>query len=158
VSSKHLCKRAIFASLLLSACGAHSAAGAPPQPIGIALAEVRYAPAPPNLPKGVQMAVLEGDPKRASMFTLRLRVPAGFSLVPHTHPVDERVTVLAGAVQVGFGTTVDAANTRTYPAGSFYINPPGLAHFVLSPRGADLQITAMGPWRADFLSHAPSAP
>jgi quercetin dioxygenase-like cupin family protein len=158
VSSKYFRKCGIFTSLLLSACGAHGAAVSPPQPIGIDVAEVRYAPAPPNLPKGVQMAVLEGDPKRAGMFTLRLRVPAGFSLIPHTHPAAERVTVLAGAVQVGFGTALDPAKTRTYPAGSFYINPPGLAHFVLSPRGADLQITAMGPWRADFLSAASSAP
>jgi len=142
----------LLCSLVAAGCaGRHATSGPPAQPIGVPAAEVAYAPAPPNLPKGVEMAVLEGDPKRAAMFTLRLRVPAGFSLIPHTHPVDERVTVLGGAVQVGFGDKVDAAAVRTYPAGSFYVNPPGLPHFVLSPGGAEIQITAMGPWRADFL-------
>jgi quercetin dioxygenase-like cupin family protein len=152
LNSMSFAPRILVCSLLVASCaGSHATSRPPAQPIGVPAGEVTYAPAPPNLPKGVEMAVLEGDPKRAAIFTLRLRVPAGFSLPPHTHPVDERVTVLAGAVQVGFGDQVTAEAVRTYPAGSFYVNPPGLPHFVLSPGGAEIQITAMGPWRADFL-------
>lgn len=112
-------------------------------------AAIVFAPAPPNLPAGVELAVLEGDPKREGMFTLRLKAPPGFLLPPHTHPVHERVTVISGSISVGFGETLQRDKARLFSAGSFYVNPPGLAHFVFSDAGAVVQITGMGPWRVD---------
>jgi quercetin dioxygenase-like cupin family protein len=149
-----------FAALCALSLPLHGAGCAPrpvlphaSAPIGIADGDVEFAPAPPNLPAGVELAVLEGDPKRAAVFTLRLRLPAGFALIPHTHGSDERVTVLRGEVQVGFGEDVSAP-TRSYRAGSFYVNPPGFTHFVRSAGGAEIQITALGPWRTDFVSQS----
>ncbi|MGH8629201.1 MAG: cupin domain-containing protein, partial [Burkholderiales bacterium] len=56
--------------------------------------QMRWQPGPSTLPPGVQLVVLEGDPKKEGLFTMRLKVPAGTRLPPHTHPRDERVTVL----------------------------------------------------------------
>jgi len=106
------------------------------------------------MPKGVEMVVLEGDPKAEGMFTVRLKAPAGFSLPPHTHPTDERVTVLEGSVSVGFGAAADHGAAQNFPAGSFYVNPPDVAHYVFSDEGCTLQITAQGPWRVDVLPSA----
>lgn len=111
---------------------------------------VAFKPAPPTMPKGVELAVLEGDPKQVGMFTLRLKAPPGFLLAPHTHPVDERVTVISGAISVGFGSQVDKAKARTFTAGGFYVNPPSATHYVFSEQGAVVQITGMGPWKVDF--------
>jgi quercetin dioxygenase-like cupin family protein len=113
--------------------------------------EIVFRPGPPNMPKGVEMVVLEGDPKREGMFTIRLKAPAGFALAPHTHPADERVTVLDGAVSVGFGNATDRNAAKSFAAGSFYINPANVAHYVFSDEGVTLQITGEGPWRVDFL-------
>ena len=110
-----------------------------------------FQPGPPNMPKGVELAVLEGDPKAEGMFTLRLKAPAGFVLLPHTHPADERVTVLAGSISVGFGVLSERATAKSFGPGSFYVNPAGVAHYVFSDEGAVVQITGQGPWRVDPL-------
>ena len=102
--------------------------------------------APPTLPAGSKTAVLEGDPRSEGMFTMRVRVPAGASLAPHWHPRDERVTVLSGAVELGFGTTADKSATKRYGAGSFYVNPPRTMHYVFFPEETVLQMTGIGPW------------
>lgn len=101
---------------------------------------------PPTLPRGAKMAVLEGDPRLEGMFTLRVLVPAGSKLTPHWHPRDERVTVLSGAVELGFGTTADPAATKRYGTGSFYLNPPREMHYLFFPEETVLQMTGQGPW------------
>ena len=106
---------------------------------------------PPSMPKGTKIAVLEGDPKQAGMFTIRLRVPAGSKVLPHWHPRAERVTVLSGVVKVGFGDTWNDAAMRAFGAGDFYVNPPESRHFVGFPRTAVIQITGEGPWELNLV-------
>ena len=142
-------------TLGLTGCvGKNYAAGsghAPKPAIQHPAAAIVFRPGPPSMPKGVQMVVLEGDPKLEGLFTLRLKAPAGFALAPHTHPTDERVTVLEGSVSVGFGQATDRAAAKSFGPGSFYVNPANVAHFVFSEEGATLQITGEGPWQVDFL-------
>ncbi|HEX6242551.1 MAG TPA: cupin domain-containing protein [Polyangiales bacterium] len=113
------------------------------------VSSIVFRPAPAGMPPGVELAVLEGDPKADGIFTLRLKAPPGFLLPPHTHPVDERVTVISGSVSVGFGSTVQKEQARAFPAGSFYVNPPGVPHYVFSDTGAIVQITGTGPWKVE---------
>jgi quercetin dioxygenase-like cupin family protein len=110
---------------------------------------VVFRPAPPGMPKGVAMAVLEGDPRQPGIFTLRLKAPPGFLLPPHTHPTEERVTVLAGSIAVGFGGSVERASARKFGVGAFYVTPPGVAHYVFSDEGVTVQITGIGPWKVE---------
>lgn len=131
----------IAASLLLLLSAA--------EPIQIDAAKVVWQDAPPSMPKGTQMAVLEGDPKKEGIFTIRLKAPKGFFLDVHTHPADERVTVIDGKIAVGFGKTVDKNKARTFSAGAFYVNPKGEEHFVFSDEGAVVQITGLGPWKVE---------
>jgi len=133
------------------------AAAPPAGTIQLAPGQVRWGPASPAMPPGTQLAVLEGDPKAARAFTIRLKVPAGAAIAPHWHPRDERVTVLSGIVAVGFGDTIDAAAVTRFPAGSFYVNPAHSHHYVLFPEASVVQITGVGPWEVKFLD-APAAP
>lgn len=114
--------------------------------------ELNWKPAPSNMPAGTETAVLEGDPRGEGLFTLRLRGPAGTQLAPHTHPQPERVTVIHGAVAVGFGTAFDAARLRVFRAGDYYLNPTGAPHFVRFVEDSVLQVTGQGPWRLDYLA------
>jgi quercetin dioxygenase-like cupin family protein len=109
--------------------------------------EVRWTDAPGTMPPGSQVAVLEGHPQTEGIFTMRIKAPAGTRLPPHTHPKPERVTVLSGAVHVGFGTLFDRSKARKFPAGSFYVNPPDTAHFIFMDEETVIQITGEGPWR-----------
>lgn len=102
--------------------------------------------APPTLPKGTQIAVLEGDLRAPGLFTARLKVPAGTVLAPHTHPRHERVTVLSGRILVGFGKKVDEAKATEFRAGGFYVNPPDEAHYLVIAEETVLQLTCEGPW------------
>jgi quercetin dioxygenase-like cupin family protein len=134
------------------AAGLALAAGAAPGTSAIRFKpdEMTWKDGPPSLPPGTKIAVLEGDPKQAALFTMRVKLPAGSVLKPHTHPVDERVTVISGTVNVGFGDAVDKAQSIRFPAGSYYVNPPGSPHYLWSDEEVVLQLTNMGPWKVDF--------
>jgi quercetin dioxygenase-like cupin family protein len=120
------------------------------QPIQITT--VTWRDAPPTLPPGSQIAVLEGDPKAPGTFTMRIKLPAGTKIMPHTHPHPERVTVIWGEARVGFGDVYDAKKTKRFPAGSFYVNPPESHHFLYFPRQTVLQMTGEGPWELHYLN------
>lgn len=102
--------------------------------------------APPSMPKGTQIAVLEGNPQQPGLFTIRLKVPAGSTIAPHTHPRDERVTVLSGKVTVTIGGT-----SKTFTAGGFYVNPPGEVHSLTIDEETVLQLTCEGPWELKYV-------
>jgi quercetin dioxygenase-like cupin family protein len=133
-------------------------------PIRLNAADVGWNDAPPTLPSGAKVAVLEGDPRKPGLFTIRLKLPAGGRLNPHIHPTDERVTVLSGSVQVGFGERFDPAKGKTYTAGAYYVTPTPTPHFVWADEECVLQVTGMGPWGLTFIEPAdrerplPSAP
>ncbi len=55
--------------------------------------ELTWGAAPPFLPSGAQIAVLDGDPSQAVRITLRLEMPAGYEIPAHWHPTQEDVTV-----------------------------------------------------------------
>ncbi|HKO54740.1 MAG TPA: cupin domain-containing protein [Thermoanaerobaculia bacterium] len=111
----------------------------------IQVAKVTWKPGPPSMPKGTQIAVLEGNQTQAGMFTIRLKLPRGSQVPLHWHPRPERVTVLSGEAQVGFGDKV-TKDVTSFRAGSFYVNPPLSHHFVLFPQETVIQITGEGPW------------
>ncbi len=120
-------------------------------PTAIQFTHVDWKPGPASMPKGTKMAVLEGDPKAAGMFTMRLMIPKGSRVAPHWHPRPERVTILSGEVGVGFGDEFAAKDVTKFHAGGFYVNPPESHHYVDFTRDSVIQITGEGPWEIHFL-------
>jgi quercetin dioxygenase-like cupin family protein len=116
--------------------------------------DVKWGPAPKVLPAGAQAAVLFGDPKKEGLFALRLKVPAGYAVPPHTHPVDEVVTVISGTFNLGMGETADRSAAKALPAGSFFALPPGTPHFVYIDEETVIQITTNGPWGLTYVNPA----
>lgn len=113
--------------------------------------EVTWSDAPASLPAGSKIAVLEGDPRKEGLFTLRVKVPAGSRVNPHTHPRPERVTVLWGEARLGFGERYDPKKVKRFPAGSYYVNPPDSVHYLYFPRTTVLQMTGEGPWELTYV-------
>jgi quercetin dioxygenase-like cupin family protein len=141
----------IALALFLAACASApirqtAAPVLPPGAIQYPVNSLQWKAAPPSLPKGSEVAILEGDPKKEGMFTMRIKLPAGSIIPPHWHPRDERVTVISGALRVGIGDVIDEKTTTRFEAGSFYLNPPELHHYLLIDRDSVLQLTCMGPW------------
>src|SRR3954454_19878869 len=65
--------------------------------------DIKWSPGPPSLPAGAEVALLYGDPAKEGLFALRLKVPKGYRVPPHTHPRPEIATVLSGTVRLGMG-------------------------------------------------------
>jgi quercetin dioxygenase-like cupin family protein len=114
--------------------------------------EIKWGPAPAMLPPGAEAAVLFGDPSKEGYFVLRLKFPAGYSVAPHTHPVDEVVTVISGTFSMGMGETADRRKAQPLPAGSFFALPPGMAHYVFLQEETVIQISTEGPWGLTYIN------
>jgi quercetin dioxygenase-like cupin family protein len=118
----------------------------------VAPQDIKWGPAPAVLPPGAEAAVLLGDPSKEGLFVLRLKFPAGYRVAPHTHPVDEVVTVISGTFHEGMGETFDRRKAQAFPAGSFFARPPGMAHYVLMEEEAVIQISTNGPWGLTYIN------
>jgi quercetin dioxygenase-like cupin family protein len=127
---------------------------AKPQAHVITPTDLNWGPAPVILPAGARVAVLEGDPSKAGPFTMRLEMPAGYRIPPHFHPVDEHVTVISGAFQVGMGDTFDEGKLTTLPPGTFGVIPPGMQHFARADKATVVQLHGVGPWGLTYVNPA----
>jgi quercetin dioxygenase-like cupin family protein len=116
--------------------------------------KVQWQPGPPSLPKGAQIAVLEGDPGKEGPFVFRVKLPDGYRVPPHTHPKTERITVLAGTFYIGMGDKFDAKAARPMPAGTYGHWPAGMKHFVWAKGETTLQFHGIGPWSIEYVNPA----
>ena len=142
----------IASSILFSLAAAGSMQGAMAQEHKIIAAdEVKWVSAPPSIPPGAQAAVLYGDPGKEGLFVLRLKLPKGYRLAPHTHPKPEIVTVVSGTFRFGMGETADRSKAQPLGAGSFFAMPPGMAHFAFTDVETVIQLNATGPWSLTYV-------
>src|SRR4029078_12381715 len=81
--------------------------------------DIKWGPAPPNIPPGAQLAVVAGDPSKEGLFTIRLKMPANFKVPAHHHPTDEFVTVISGDFRVGLGDKLDMDKGQSLKHGAF---------------------------------------
>jgi quercetin dioxygenase-like cupin family protein len=97
-------------------------------------AEAQWGAAPPMLPSGAQIAVLAGDPTKAVPYTIRLKFPANYAIPPHSHPTDEQVVVVSGALTFGMGQTLakTSAANKTLSGGGFALMPANMNHFAFT--------------------------
>ena len=114
--------------------------------------QVKWAAAPAALPKGAEIAVLYGDPGKEGLFAMRLKLPDGYKIAPHTHPTIEAVTVISGTFKLGMGDTADEAKAQMLPAGSFFAFPPGTPHYAFTEGETIVQISTNGPWGLTYVN------
>ena len=95
--------------------------------------------------------MLEGDPSKEGYFALRIKMPEGYVIPPHWHPVQERVTVLSGALRLGMGEVVDGQRTQYLPEGTYFSLAPRMAHYALTEGETVLQLTSIGPWQINYI-------
>jgi len=137
----------LLVSVLLTPLGFSQTAFTPDQ--------VKFGPAPPFIPAGAQLAVLEGDPMAATGdFTVRLKMPDGYRIAPHWHPNRENVTVVSGTLKVGMGDKFDATHMMSFPAGSFAYLDPDMHHYAMSSGDTVIQIHGMSPLKVNYINPA----
>jgi quercetin dioxygenase-like cupin family protein len=136
------------------ACGLGSMALAGDMDSTTALAGTHWGPAPPVLPKGAELAVMAGDPAKTGFVSLRLKLPAGYTIPPHTHPTDEHVTVLSGSLALGMGDTIDPKAQIVLKAGGYGVAAAGMHHYATTKTGAVIQVDMMGPFAITYINPA----
>lgn len=120
----------------------------------VAPQEIKWAPGPASIPPGAEAAVLYGDPGKEGLFALRLKLPKGYAIPPHTHPKPEVVTVISGTFRLGMGEKADKAKAQTLAAGSFFALSPGMAHFASADEDTVIQLNSTGPWGLTYVNPA----
>jgi quercetin dioxygenase-like cupin family protein len=113
--------------------------------------DVQWGPAPPLLPPGAQIAVLAGDPTKPVPYTIRLRFPAHYAIPAHSHPTDEHVVVVSGALTFGMGDKLisDAATNKTLATAGFALMPAHMNHYAYTA-GEETTIILYGQGPVEF--------
>ena len=95
---------------------------------------------------GIQTVVLKGDPTKAGLYTLLLRLGPNTRIQAHSHRDDRVATVVSGKWYFGYGRQFNETALKELPPGSFYTEPPGAFHFAMTKAEAvTIQITGTGP-------------
>jgi quercetin dioxygenase-like cupin family protein len=109
---------------------------------------------PDALQKGAEIAVVNGDPSKEGPYVVRLRMPAGFKIMPHTHPDTENVTVISGQFNIGTGDKFDETKVEAVKAGGYALVPKGTHHYVLINEDTLIQLHGNGPAGIVYLNPA----
>ena len=118
----------------------------------MAAKNLKWGPPPPGLPKGAKLAVLQGDPGKAGLFTIRATMPNGYKVMPHWHSNDEMVTVLSGHIYMGMGDKLDLKHADLVGPGGFMAMPAKAHHYVQARGPVVIQVHAMGPFDINYIN------
>ncbi len=115
-------------------------------------ADLKWQEAPPSIPRGAKIALLEGDLGKEGPFVVRIKFPDGYRVMPHTHPKRERVTVLSGTLYLGMGGKFDQKRGIAMPAGTYGSWPEGMQHFGWARGETIIQLHGIGPWSIQYVN------
>ena len=115
-------------------------------------ADIKWTDGPPSMPPGAQIAVIEGDLKKAEPITFRLKLPANYKIAPHTHPAIEHVTVVSGTFYMGAGDQLDREKAVALSPGSFAAFQPGHSMFAWTEKETVVQVHGVGPWGITYIN------
>ncbi len=115
-------------------------------------AKLEWGAAPPGFPAGAQIAVLDGNPGGKGVYTVRLKAPAGYKIMPHTHPTAELVTVISGGIHVGMGDKLDESAGDALALGGFVSLPAKMSHFAWFTEETVIQVHGEGPFEINYVN------
>jgi quercetin dioxygenase-like cupin family protein len=121
------------------------------------LNEATWGPAPPMLPEGAQIAVLAGNPTTQGPYSIRLKFPANYAIPAHSHPTDEHVVVISGALTFGMGDllTKGATTNKTLTPGGFALMPANMNHFAYTAaQETTIVLYGQGPVEFKYVNSA----
>lgn len=103
-------------------------------------------------PPKVKLAVIVGNPAKPEPFVVRVKVPDGEKIMPHSHPEDRIYTVISGVFYIGIGDCFDETKLQAYPPGAVIVLPGNTPHFHWARSGEYVtQVYAIGPLGLEYL-------
>jgi quercetin dioxygenase-like cupin family protein len=138
----------VVVAALVPASGDAQEAAAPHGVVVVEADDLQFSPLPlDGFAPGLMLAVVQGDPSKEGMYTVRLRFPDDYEFPAHFHPNAENVTVLSGTFKLGHGTTPDDDALTTYEAGDYLYIPGGSPHFGEVDGETTIQLHGEGPFQ-----------
>jgi len=106
-------------------------------------------------PKGVQTAVLVGEPTRpGDVVVMRIKFPRNFQMPPHTHPYSEVVTIISGNIGSSHGEKFEKNGPLLKP-GSMWVYPAKHPHYAWTANEEGvLQVQFIGPGGIEYVNPA----
>jgi len=120
-------------------------------PMMVSFADLKWTELPGR--KGVQVAVLSGDPKKGEYTQMR-KVPAGTANPLHTHSSEIKNVIISGVWYTG----ADVATARDFGPGSIVMMPANWIHVSGCRAGSDCVFYQEGKGKFDFRPAAESNP
>jgi len=112
------------------------------------------APGSSNL-SAVQVIVIYGDPSRAGLYTILLKVAGNTKIPAHLHPDDRVGTVVSGTWYFGDGDKIDESKLKKLPLGSVYSEGENQNHFAMTKNEPVIvEITGYGPSGVTYVNPA----
>jgi quercetin dioxygenase-like cupin family protein len=149
-----MCRMFVITTLTLAALAWPSQAADKPEASIHRPDGMTWRDGPPSLPPGAKIAVLEGDPTKSGPFVMRVKLPDGYKVPPHTHPKPERLTVLSGSFHLGMGEKLDPKHAQELTPGTYGTWPAGMKHFAWVEGETVIQLHGDGPWNIDYVNPA----
>ena len=120
-------------------------------PLMVSFTDLKWTELPER--KGMQFAVLSGDPKKGAYTQMR-KVPAGTDNPLHTHSSELKNVIISGVWYTG----ADAASARDFGPGSIVMMPANWVHVSGCRSGSDCVFYQEGKDKFDFKPIAAKAP
>jgi len=112
-------------------------------PVMVAFTDLKWTELPER--KGMQFAVLSGDPAKGAYTQMR-KVPAGTDNPVHTHGSELKSVIVSGVWYTG----TNAASARDFGPGSIIVMPANWVHVSGCRSGADCVFYQEGKGKFDF--------
>jgi len=124
-----------------------------PQEVTALKATDAQAPGSSNY-SAVQEIVIQGDPSKAGIYTIVLKIAANTKIAAHLHPDQRMATVISGTWYFGYGDQFDESKLKKLPAGSIYSEVMGQNHFAMTKGPVVVAITGYGPSGVTYVNAA----
>ena len=108
----------------------------------------------PGFAPGMKIAVVQGNPDSAGLYTLRLSFPDGYRFPPHWHPMAENVTVLSGTLKLAMGERADESKLKAYGPGDYLYIHATKPHFGGARGSTVIQLHGQGPFAINVVGGA----
>ena len=117
--------------------------------------QTQWQPAAAPLPPGAEVAVLDGDPSQAgAQYSIGLKMPDGYKIPPHWHPMDASVVVVKGVFVMGLGDKFDRSKGHELAAGAFMRMSKGVHHFEWNIGETIIYVYGAGPLDTIYVNPA----
>jgi quercetin dioxygenase-like cupin family protein len=143
---RHLLTTSVLLACVLIATRSAGAESLSPKTFGSVRPEALKFEPFPAFPPGAKLVVVVGDPTKPGPYVVRVTVPNGVKMMPHTHPEDRIYTVISGVFYIGLGKVFDPAKLVAYGPGSVVVLPANTPHFHWARSGDyTTQVNGYGP-------------